>query len=358
MKMPKWAIKGLMWLVGGAAAIIAVLLIVLTVGEYKPQAVEEIDVVGEADARAICEGDRVEILTFNVGYAGLDAGMDSVLEGGKQNRPKTQDQVTANLDGMIEWIGRGAYDAVFLQEVDRDSRRSYYINEAEVFREALGGASMFAQNHRCLLDADPIWNATGRVDSGLQTLTGLKVRSAERVALPFAHDWPAQTGRLKSCLLVTRVPVEQSGRELVLINLQMNEKSGVNGIEEQMEALIELMQEEYALGNYVIAGGDFRQVFPDDDFSQYPIRSKDVFIPERMEKTMLDETWTFASDTSVPTKRLMDNVVDETRWWAQYYVIDGFILSPNVQMERVETLDGGFEFSDHNPVRLLARLLA
>lgn len=34
----------------------------------------------------------------------------------------------------------------------------------------------------------------------------------------------------------------------------------------------------------------------------------------------------------------------------QYYVIDGFIISPNVELLDVETLDLGFENSDHNPV--------
>lgn len=37
-------------------------------------------------------------------------------------------------------------------------------------------------------------------------------------------------------------------------------------------------------------------------------------------------------------------------------MIDGFILSPNVTLLGVETLDGGFQASDHNPVRLTVAL--
>ena len=40
----------------------------------------------------------------------------------------------------------------------------------------------------------------------------------------------------------------------------------------------------------------------------------------------------------------------------QYYVIDGFILSPNVRLRSVETLDLGFARSDHNPVLLRVKL--
>ena len=40
----------------------------------------------------------------------------------------------------------------------------------------------------------------------------------------------------------------------------------------------------------------------------------------------------------------------------QHYVIDGFILSPNVELTSVQTQDDGFRFSDHNPVLLNIRL--
>ena len=36
----------------------------------------------------------------------------------------------------------------------------------------------------------------------------------------------------------------------------------------------------------------------------------------------------------------------------QYYVIDGFLCSPNVTVLSLETLDAGFRYSDHNPVLL------
>ena len=36
----------------------------------------------------------------------------------------------------------------------------------------------------------------------------------------------------------------------------------------------------------------------------------------------------------------------------QYYVIDGFIVSSNVQVRSCETKDMGFVCTDHNPVLL------
>ena len=41
----------------------------------------------------------------------------------------------------------------------------------------------------------------------------------------------------------------------------------------------------------------------------------------------------------------------------QYYIIDGYIVSNNIEVSSVETQDLGFEYSDHNPVVLKATLL-
>lgn len=34
----------------------------------------------------------------------------------------------------------------------------------------------------------------------------------------------------------------------------------------------------------------------------------------------------------------------------QFYLIDGFIVSDNIRVEKLQTLDLGFVNSDHNPV--------
>ena len=39
-----------------------------------------------------------------------------------------------------------------------------------------------------------------------------------------------------------------------------------------------------------------------------------------------------------------------------FHIIDGFILSPNVKLDRVETLDRQFQYTDHNPVLIQVTL--
>ena len=69
---------------------------------------------------------------------------------------------------------------------------------------------------------------------------------------------------------------------------------------------------------------------------------------------MLPEGWQFAYDDSSPTCRLLDKPYTED---CQTYVIDGFILSPNVQLQAVSTVNLDFACSDHNPVKLEITLL-
>ena len=59
----------------------------------------------------------------------------------------------------------------------------------------------------------------------------------------------------------------------------------------------------------------------------------------------------------MPTCRLLNQPYDPSDTaHTQYYVIDGFILSPNVEVKSVSTIDCGFENSDHNPVELVVEL--
>lgn len=341
---------------GAVAALLALVLAVVSVAEYKPQARETVDITAHETERKLHEGDEVTVLTLNAGYGGLDQSMDFFMDGGTRNTPKSREKVGENIQGMIGTLKAERYDALFLQEVDRSGKRSHGLNEAEMFAQALGGKSAFAQNFRCLYIPYPLNDPIGPVNSGILTLTGLDTRSAERIALPTSFTWPVRTCQLKRCLLVTRVPVEDSGRELVLVNLHLEAYDDGSGKVAQTQVLTRLLTEEYEKGNYVIAGGDFNQAFPDDDFTKYPIQNDDYFMPGRLERDMLPEDWTFASDMETPTSRLNNQPYEADKWWTQHYVIDGFILSPNVALKSVETLDKGFQYTDHNPVRLVAVL--
>ncbi|MDR0591698.1 MAG: hypothetical protein LBG60_00265 [Bifidobacteriaceae bacterium] len=320
---------------------------VATATEFRPKATERLDLLGRATAGQPAAGEELTVLSFNIGYAGLGAGQDFFMDGGDMVRPPARSLVEANLDGIVQALRNNPADVYLLQEVDADSHRSYGIDQVTRIRDVLGGTAAYAANFKSMFTPYP-WPPIGKVASGLVTVTGLDATQATRVSLPVPFKWPVRMFNLKRCLLVERVEMA-GGKELVLVNLHLEAYEDGTGRAEQMARLVDLIQDEYASGNYVIAGGDFNQSLPGVD---YPLVS-DNWVPGVFDASVFAPGWTVANDPSAPTSRLNDAPWDGQN---QLFGIDGFISSPNVEVRSVETLDLGFEFSDHNPVKLTALL--
>lgn len=337
-----------------AAVLLAVtaLVVYLSVNEFKPEdRTPASTVFMPPDAQAF-SGDTVTVMTFNTGYAGLGEDADFFMDGGKNVRATDEDGVRENLAEMTALVGETDADFVLLQEIDRDSARTYGVDQYTAYPAQTQYGAVYAVNYDCPFVPIPL-PPMGKILSGIETLTACEVASAERISLPCPFSWPASAAQIKRCLLVTRTPIEGSDRELVLINLHLEAYDDGEGKIAQTNVLLSVLEEEYAKGNYVIAGGDFNQSFP-GALEQWPIADPALWAPGILEDAQLPADWRFAYDASVPTCRLLDAPYDPET--TQHYVIDGYILSPNVELVSVQTLDLGFVNSDHNPVLLKARL--
>ena len=325
----------------------------LTATEFRPEPVESLDFLTHSDeAAAIPEGAELKILSWNVGYAGLGKDSDFFMDGGKNARSADQATVQEYLAGISGLINGGEYDFVMLQEVDTDSSRTYGINEAKALAF---GTSSFAFNYSCPFVPVPV-PPLGKVNSGLLSCSAYEVSDAQRVSLPCPFSWPLRIANLKRCLMVSYLPIENSDKQLVLVNLHLEAYDDGEGKIAQTNQLREFIETQYELGNYVIAGGDFNQTFP-GSLEVYPMLKVDFWTPGVLDDSLLPEGWRFAYDTAAPSCRLLNQPYDPSDVEnTQYYVIDGFILSPNVELNEVRTLDLAFENSDHNPVELSVTL--
>lgn len=331
------------------------LLLWLTVTEYKPEAVEVVSVSGFKEKSAPAVGDPLKIVSLNTGYGGLGKESDFFMDGGTGVKPK-QSQVLENVGGILSILQEQNADICLLQEVDRDSTRTYKMEQGVAYRTQLERLffTTSALNYSCDFVPYP-WPPIGKVHSGVQTLSGFTIDRAERIALPCPFKWPVSTANLKRCLLVSYVPLENSDKQLVLVNLHLEAYDDGEGKIIQTKMLMEFLTAEYEKGNYVIAGGDFNQTFP-GALDAYPIKNTDFWTPGVLESDILPEGWQFAYDLTVPSCRLLNQPYDPESPDTQSYVIDGFILSPNVEVKKVETLDAQFTYTDHNPVILEAAL--
>lgn len=342
-KVLKWI--GIVILVIIAA--LAAVVVYLTIREYRPDAVEAVET--STGTKTLQEGDSFTVLTYNTGYAALSRDEDFFMDGGSKVRPDSKEVVEENLAGIAAIMEEQDADFYFLQEVDRNARRSYHIDELEYYEGALGLGGMYACNFKCDFVPYPL-PPIGKVDAGLVTMTDYEVGEASRIALPESFKWPIKTCNLKRCMLETRIPVEGSDKELVLINFHLEAYDSGEGKIAQSRMLSEKLQEEYDKGNYVIAGGDFNQTF--EGMDTYPILDTENWAPGIIGADDIPEAFSFAVSDNVPSCRLLNGPYSGNYEDSQVYVLDGFIVSDNLKVVNVENIDTDFAYSDHQPVRL------
>ena len=343
---------------------LGLVLAFLTITEYNPEAIETLS-VEEGATVSVEDGMSLSFMSFNVGYAGLGKAEDFVLDGGQKTRPDSKDVVEDYLSGIRDIIDAHSVDFYLLQEVDVSSRRSFNINQVEIIKNHIGESysSVFAYNFKAVFVPFPLslTDFIGPVESGLQTVTRYDTESAERHQFPGAFDWPVRVVNLKRAMLITRHEVEGSERELVVVNLHMSAYDSDGSLRNaEMAYLKTFMESEIEKDNYVIIGGDFNQTFPgaEDAFPTVFDPDDDAYyVAHPIGLDFLPEGYQFWYDASVPTCRSLNQPYDPTdEENTQYYVIDGFIVSNNIRVDRVETLEYGFLYSDHNPVKLVFKL--
>ena len=340
--------------VGVVLAAALILLLVLTVTEYKPADVEKAASYGKAE-KQLHTGDTIDVISWNIGFGALGDNADFFMDGGTMVKPSTKERVQENIDAMTAFLAEECADLVLLQEVDEKSTHSYYMDERTMLAQGLEGAGLsyenyLAYNFKTLFVPYPL-PPIGREQAGQVTFSAYPSSDARRISLPCPFTYPVRLANLKRCLLVNRIPVADSDRELVVINLHLEAYDDGAGKEAQTRMLVQLFEEEMEKGNYVIAGGDFNQTLDTVDLSKYPLQREGLWQPG------IIDTGAFADvqclmDERVPSCRSLDRAYNGEDPDFQYYVLDGYLLSGNLTVESLETVDLGFVNSDHNPIRL------
>ena len=307
--------------------------------------------LGGMVAKKINDNQEIRILTWNIGYGGLDERQDCYFDGGKGVDGESLEVVQDNVKQIKNKIQELDPDIFNLQEIDRDSKRSYHYDELISFEESFGKDSYqnsFARNFKAGFVPVPLYNPTGEVEAGIATFSKFRISSATREQLPIPFNWPVSLVNLKRCLLVNRLPIMYSDKELIIINLHLEAYDDGEGRTRQLKQLMDIMEEEYTKGNYVVACGDFNQAFSNADLSKYP--KIDEWVCPVIDVEDYPD-FSFSMDDSVPTCRSLSSTYhDSDKATHQYYMLDGFITSKNISIKQLETFDFGFKNTDHNPV--------
>ena len=323
-------------------------LVFLMIYEYKPKQLEQAIMI---NANNLKVPNRFSVSTFNLGYCSLDKDNDFFFEGGENAKAISKDKVHANLKGNSELIEKLNSDFYFIQEIDEKGSRSFNVNQLEYMISKFDNYnSAFAYNYRLKYVWYPLHKPMGSAYSGLLTLSRYNIESSMRHELKGEETFPRRLFFLKRCMVVNTIKTKNN-KNLYMINIHLSAYDTNGDIrKQQVNHLIEYLNDLYdEEKNYIIIGGDWNHLLPreiyKEDMPEWVSLLPDELYQDKF-RLVYDKTVNTVRSEDTPYKK---GVNFET-------VIDGFLVSPNIETVDVKTMDYGFEYTDHNPVRATFRL--
>ena len=296
------------------------------------------------------------IVTYNIGFGAYDPGFTFFMDGGKSSWAKSRESVQRLVTGAGELALGFNPDFVLFQEIDFDSTRSYHVNQLDMLRRMLAEYdNTLGVNYDSPFLLYPFDQPHGTSRAGVGTFSRYRIEDAERRSLPISNSF-SKFMDLDRCFTVNRVPVS-NGKYLVLINLHMSAYGSSPSVREGQTGLLrEVLEKEYNDGNYVIAGGDFNHDLKlVEDTQTYSWA-------HFYDRNLLPEHFSFAMDQLPPEEKYAlsnscrDSGVVYDPATTYTVTLDGFIISDNVEMTYYTNNDGGFLYSDHEPVIMKFKL--
>lgn len=321
-----------------------ILLSFLCIREYRPKKIENVKIEGLGEKNPEI-GKIYKIMTWNIGYGGLDKDTDFFMDGGDRVFPINKNHVEKSINHIIKSSEKFNADIKFFQEVDVNSKRTYHINEVEKIRKNLGGNATFALNFKADFIPYPI-PPMGKVESGIMSQTNFKIKKSKRYQQEIPHKFPTRLVNLKRAFNPSYIDIKNSNKKLVIVNVHLDAyESGNKGRIAQTKEIINFVNKEYEKGNYVIVGGDFNQELT----GIYKKLPEGIWNPSPFPKEMLTENIKLYFDKDGKTSVVNDKPY--TGKDAYLSTIDGFLATDNIEVKNIKTqTQEDFQYSDHNPV--------
>lgn len=324
-----------------------------TITDYKAPPKKYIN--SEGNGIEISSNDSVfSFLIWNIGFGGLGSEISFFYDGG-ETVITPNDLQEKYFKGITKILQKNKdLDFILLQEVDSFSNRTHFLNQHQKLAQLLQNKeNNFAINYKVQFVPIPIFNPLGKMNAGLSSFSKYKNKEAIRYALPGELSWPNQMYLLDRCLLFQRFSLPNN-KDLIVINTHKSAYDNGTVKEQQMNYLRDIILKEYELGNYVVVGGDWNQCPPNFNTRTFVKNPNDPEYNYNIDFDFMPEDWLWIYDPKTPTNRKLNQVFDpETSFQT---IIDFYLISPNLQAIKVETINTDFAFSDHQPVKLRVKI--
>jgi len=339
------------------------MLVIFTVGGYVGYLFITYDRIQDNMPLAIEDGAKIKkvpaytlltIATQNIGFGAYSEDYTFFMDGGKESRARSEEAVLENTKGVTGQIKKLDADFLLFQEVDLDATRSFHIDQYALLRQDF---SEFDSVKSISYDSSyifyPVTSPHGKSLSSIVTFSKYDLDSSLRRSLPVATG-VAKFFDLDRCYSISTLPVD-NGKTLHLYNVHLSAYGGSQEIRDgQINMLVEDMKQDVENGDYVICGGDFNHDFTGDSINRLNEGNFDFGwakpFPEEKLPDAISICKNYTNAEMIPTTRNTD--IPYEKGISFVVVIDGFLVSSNIETIELFNVDNGFEFTDHNPVQM------
>lgn len=286
----------------------------------------------------------IDVVTWNLGYAGLGAGSDFIADGGTHYFPPSRQAARDNVHGIVDFLNtQSDADVILLEELASRSPVNYWVDlRGGVDRIFPERDRIFFADFKTRLMPFPL-----RMSHGQGIYARRAVESADVVPLP-AEDDGIFGVRRRYAATVARLPIEGGGEWIIAsVHLAAFDDDALVRTE-QMRRLLAWADGEYRAGRHVVLGGDWNLQLAETNFPN-TTETEFLFWLYPFPRQDLPAGWQIVADGSIPSVRTNERPYRRGENYTT--VIDGFIVSPNVVAESVTGFDLDFQHSDHQPVR-------
>lgn len=291
--------------------------------------------------------DTISIISWNLGYAALGKDSDFIVDGGKKILPPKQHEINKNANGIIEFLIMNMADIFLFQEIAEYSLFKREINLLDILSDCLKKYTVvFSENINF-----NFFKLKFRVGNSIFSL--FTPSKTIRYDLPLDKK-SIYRKKQKFHFIISSFEIKDSDKQLIVINIHLSafDKDAIVRMR-QLQKLKEVMLTEYKKGNYVVVGGDWNLRITKTNFL-YTTQKKYLKWIYDIPLEFKPEDWSWGIDYSNPTFRTAERPYLNNENYTS--IIDGFLISPNLEIMNVKTNNLNFQNSDHNPVYIKLKL--
>ncbi|WP_022693714.1 endonuclease/exonuclease/phosphatase family protein [Ponticaulis koreensis] len=284
---------------------------------------------------------ELTVMTWNLGYAGLGEESDFKADGGDMLLPPSVSVVEKNLAGIQATLTANPVDVYLLQETAAAGLLTRGVDVRAAVADTLSDWTMFfSSDIGSRMLPEPL-----RLEHGPSMFTRLTDQQPELVRLPSEPE-PIM-GFIPRHYHMQVSEVEVAGTPWAVINLHLAAfDEGGDTRNEQLRAVIDFAEQLHAEGKSIVIGGDWNMRLTQTDFPSTSTEDALFWIHDFPQEE-LPESWHLAFDANVPTVRTNERPFQPDENYRT--IIDGLLLSPDVELVDVRGIDLAFEYTDHQP---------